>query len=99
MMEQLVSTPLRNPQSARGELANTHHWRTAFGQPSVWLRGAKLGLSVGVLQAIINQGDVWLADNETFGTVVKTVVSPLITFSVALVSAAATYVDKLKLQS
>ena len=65
----------------------------------MWLRGARLGLSIGVLQAVINQGDVWLADNETFGTVVKTIVSPLITFSVALVSAAATYVDKLKVQS
>ena len=74
-------------------------WLVAFQQRSVWARGAKLGLSVGILQAIINQGDVWLAESETLGTVVKTVVSPLITFSVALTSAAATYVEKLKLQS
>ena len=74
-------------------------WRIAFQQRSVWVRGAKLGLSVGVLQAILNQGDVWLAHNETMGTVVKTILSPLVTFSVALVSAAATYVEKLKLNS
>ena len=71
----------------------------AFRQRSVWARGAKLGLSVGVIQAIINQGDVWLAHDETPGTIVKTIVSPLVTFSVALVSAAATYVEKLKLNS
>ena len=75
----------------------TNLWLIAFRQRSVWARGAKLGLSVGVIQAIINQGDVWLAHDETLGTVVKTIVSPLVTFSVALVSAAATYVEKLKL--
>jgi hypothetical protein len=74
-------------------------WRIAFRQRSVWSRGAKLGLSVGVLQAILNQGDVWLAHDETLGTVIKTIISPLVTFSVALVSAAATYVEKLKLNS
>ena len=60
------------------------------------MRGAKLGLSVGVIQAIINQGDVWLAHDETLGTLAKTIISPLVTFSVALVSAAATCVEKLK---
>jgi hypothetical protein len=74
-------------------------WWVAFQQRSVWARGAKLGLSVGVLQAIINQGDVWLAQSETTGTIIKTIVSPLVTFAVALVSAAATHVDKLKLNS
>jgi predicted type IV restriction endonuclease len=78
---------------------NSNLWLTALRQRSVWARGAKLGLSVGVLQAIINQGDVWLAHDETLGTIVKTIVSPLVTFSVALVSAAATYVEKLKLNS
>ena len=65
----------------------------------MWARGAKLGLSVGVIQAVINQGDVWLTHDETIGTVVKTIVSPLVTFSVALMSAAATYVEKSKLNS
>jgi hypothetical protein len=79
--------------------SKSHLWLVAFQQRSVWVRGAKLGLSVGILQAIINQWDVWLAESETLGTVVKTIISPLITFSVALISAAATYVEKLKLQS
>jgi hypothetical protein len=78
---------------------NRNPWVVAFQQRSVWVRGAKLGLSVGVLQAIINQGDVWLDQAETTGTVIKTIVSPLVTFSVALVSAAATYVEKLKQHS
>ena len=76
-----------------------HLWLVALKQRSVWARGAKLGLSVGVLQAIINQGDVWLAHAETTGTLIKTIISPLVTFSVALVSAAATFVEKLKLHS
>jgi hypothetical protein len=79
--------------------SKTNLWLLAFQQKSVWARGAKLGLSVGVLQAIINQGDVWLAHSETIGTVIKTIFSPLVTFAVALVSAAATYVDKLKRKS
>ena len=77
---------------------NRRFWLVALQQRSVWARSAKLGLSVGILQAIINQGDVWIDQAETTGTVVKTVVSPLVTFSVALVSAAATQVEKLKLQ-
>lgn len=84
---------------AREERTNSRFWWTAFRQRSVWARGAKLGLSVGVLQAILNQGDVWLARTETAGTIFKTILSPLVTFSVALVSAAATYVDKLKTKS
>src|SRR5215207_8833821 len=74
-------------------------WLIAFQQRAVWARGAKLGLSVGVLQAILNQGDVWIAHAETTGTVVKTILSSLVTFSVALVSAAATYVEKPKSNS
>ena len=74
-------------------------WSIAFQQWSVWARGAKRGLNVGVAQAIINQGDARLANEETPGTVVKTIVSPPVTFSVALVSAAATYVEKSKLNS
>jgi hypothetical protein len=105
-MSSRKETKTRNPGWCLGVLtapgaagSKSHLWLVAFQQRSVWVRGAKLGLSVGVLQAIINQGDVWLAESETLGTVVKTIVSPLITFSVALTSAAATYVEKLKLQS
>ena len=74
-------------------------WLTALRRRSVWTRGLKLGLSVGLAQALINQGDVWMAHAETAGTVVKTIVSPLVTFGVALVSAAATCVERLKVNS
>ena len=63
---------------------------------SIWGRAAALGLSVGMLQVIINQGDVWLEHEATTLTVVKSVVSPLITSSVALASAAATWVERRK---
>ena len=79
-------------------VSNSQLWWIAFRQRSVWARGAKLGLSVGVLQAIINQGDVWLDHSATAGTVAKTIISPLVTFAVALISAAATVVEKLKVQ-
>jgi hypothetical protein len=74
-------------------------WSCAFRAPSVWARGAKLGLSVGVLQAVVNRGDQWVTHHADAVTLAKTILSPLITFSVALVSAAATYVDELKLNS
>ena len=69
-------------------------WVQAFCQPVVWRRAAVVGLPIGVLQAIINQGDVWLRHEETLGTVAKTIVSPLVTFSVALISAAGVWVER-----
>lgn len=66
----------------------------AFGQAAVWRRAAAVGLPIGVLQAVINQGDVWLRHEQTAGTVVKTLVSPLVTFSVALISAAGVWVEQ-----
>jgi len=53
-----------------------------------------VGLPIGLLQAVINQGDVWLRHEQTAGTVVKTLVSPLVTFSVALISAAGVWVEQ-----
>ena len=68
-------------------------WLQALGQTAVWRRAALFGLPVGILQAVINQGDVWLRHEQTAGTVTKTLVSPLVTFSVALISAASVWVD------
>ncbi|HWN93958.1 MAG TPA: hypothetical protein VNT99_02905 [Methylomirabilota bacterium] len=69
-------------------------WVQAFRQALVWRRAAAVGLPIGVLQAVINQGDVWLRHEETFATVAKTIVSPLVTFSVALISAAGVWVER-----
>ncbi|MCI0732367.1 MAG: hypothetical protein L0Y38_00915 [Methylococcaceae bacterium] len=69
-------------------------WRGALSNRGVWWRACKLGLSVGFLQAIINQGDYWLNHAVSPMVAIKTLLTPLITFSVALVSAAATHVEK-----
>ena len=58
----------------------------------VWRRAAPIGLSVGLFQAALNQGDHWLHDEVTAGVVIKTILSPLITLSVALLSAAFTHI-------
>lgn len=71
-------------------------WIEALSQKEVWLRAARLGLPIGLLQALINQGDVWLNHAVDSSTVTKTILSPLITFSVALFSAAGMYIEKTK---
>jgi hypothetical protein len=69
-------------------------WHEALSDRGVWRRDCKLGLSVGLLQAIINQGDYWLSHALSPEVAFKSLLTPLITFSVALVSAATTYVEK-----
>jgi len=54
----------------------------------------RVGLPIGCLQSVINQGDVWWNGQATGLTLTKTIVSPLVTFSVALVAAAGTWVEK-----
>jgi hypothetical protein len=54
----------------------------------VWRRAAKLGVSVGLLQAAINQGEFWVAQAVTAAVVVKTILTPLVTFAVALFAGA-----------
>jgi hypothetical protein len=73
---------------------NRHLWLAAMRQRTVWMRVLKVGLPVGVLQAVLNQGDVWYHHQATGLTLFKTLISPLVTSSVALVSAAATWVEK-----
>ena len=69
-------------------------WREALCQTVVWRRSAVVGLPIGVLQAVLNQGDVWLRHETAVGTVAKTILSPLVTFFVALISAAALWVEQ-----
>ena len=85
--------------SVPGRAGTPHFWLEALRQGSVWRRAAGLGLSVGALQAIINQGDYWVTKNVDSIIIIKSIVSPLITFSVALASAAATYVERKKEQT
>jgi hypothetical protein len=74
-------------------------WRVALRQPSVWRRACTLGLSVGLLQAAINQGDLGLRQAVDTAVVVKTIVSPLIGFTLVLISAAETWVQRTLEQS
>jgi hypothetical protein len=74
-------------------------WFQALRQPSVWLRAAKLGLTVGLLQATINQGDHWLNHSVDKTVVLKSVVSPLIGFTLVWFSAADTWVQRTLEQS
>ena len=69
-------------------------WRQAFRQRSVWLRALRLGLSVGLLQAVVNQGDHWLSGSVSRVVLLKSIVSPLIGFALVLVSAAETWVQR-----
>jgi hypothetical protein len=78
-----------NPPANRRRL-----WVRALQQRSVWKRAAVLGLSVGVLQAVLNQGDYWVRHTINTAIIAKTLISPLVTFSVALASAASTWVDR-----
>ncbi|MBW8864525.1 MAG: hypothetical protein JF609_06305 [Verrucomicrobia bacterium] len=69
-------------------------WREALRQPAVWRRALKLGLITGLVQAAVNQGDVWLHHAETAGTVLKTILSPVISLVLVLVAAAEMWVQK-----
>ena len=69
-------------------------WLLALRQRSVWARAFKFGFSVGLLQAAVNQGDHWLLHAVTTGVIVKTIVSPLIGFTLVLFTSASTWVQK-----
>jgi len=90
-------TALRSSQPLRG--ARGVLWREALRQRSVWLRAVKLGLTVGFLQAAINQGDHWVRGELNFVVILKSIVSPLIGFTLVLFSAAQTWVQRTLEQS
>jgi hypothetical protein len=68
------------------------YWQ-ACRQPAVWSRAAKLGLVVGFIQVSLNQGDHWLRHEVDAVLVVKSILSPLLSFGIAFASAAATHVE------
>lgn len=69
-------------------------WSQALRQKSVWLRALKLGLTVGLLQATVNQGDHWWHGEVNTAVLAKSIVSPLIGFTLVLLSAAQTWVQR-----
>lgn len=71
-------------------------WRKALLQGSVWKRALRLGLTAGLLQATINQGDAWARGAVSPTVVLKSVVSPLVGFLLVLVASAATCVENFR---
>lgn len=69
-------------------------WAQALRQRSVWARAVRLGLSVGFLQAVVNQGDHWFSGSVDRTVLLKSIISPLIGFTLVLVSAAETWVHR-----
>jgi hypothetical protein len=84
--------PLRPSRTLR--VARRTLWHQALRQRSVWLRAVKLGLTVGLLQATINQGDHWWHGEVNSTVLAKSFVSPLIGFTLVLFSAAQTWVHR-----
>ena len=71
-------------------------YRDALRRRAVWVRAAKLGLVVGFIPVSLNQGDHWLRHQVTTAVVVKTILSPLLSFSIAFASCVATHVENLR---
>jgi hypothetical protein len=71
----------------------------ALCHPAVWRRGAPIGLAVGVMQVVVNQGDHWIHHQIDATVIAKSILSPLLTLSVALASAAATHRELHRLRS
>ena len=66
----------------------------ALRERGVWARAVKFGLTAGLLQALVNQGDYWWRHEVGADVVVKTIVSPLIGLTLVLFTSAATWVQK-----
>jgi len=69
---------------------------SALRTPAVWRRAALIGLPVGLLQVAVNQGDHWLRLQLTAVVILKSIVSPLLSFGIALASAVATRTAELR---
>jgi hypothetical protein len=69
-------------------------WLLAFRQQSIWSRAVKFGFTAGLLQAAVNQGDLWLRHAASTGVIVKTMISPLIGLILVWCTSAATWVQK-----
>lgn len=77
------------------QTTNSSYYWQACRQPAVWARAAKLGLVAGIIQVALNQGDHWLHDEVNATLIVKSTLSPLLSFGIAFASAAATHVENL----
>jgi type III secretory pathway component EscS len=67
--------------------------RACLARP-VWRRAALLGLTIGLLQAVVHQGEHWMHHEFSPSVIAKSLSSPLITFAVAFLSGAAAWVER-----
>lgn len=49
----------------------------------MWLGAVKVAVPVAILQVAINQGDAWLSGHVTSAVLAKSLLTPLVTISVA----------------
>jgi len=89
-----ATQPVLEALPAGGKPSRRALWRIALQQRSVWWRALKLGFTVGLVQATVNQGDHWLSGEVDRVVMIKSIVSPLIGFTLVLVSAAETWVQR-----
>jgi hypothetical protein len=69
-------------------------YRKALRDPQVWRRTLLLGLPVGLMQATLNQGDHWWHHQVDAAVIAKSILSPLLSCSIALISALTTYAQR-----
>ncbi len=76
-----------------GATSSNYTFLRALLSPVVWRKAAPIGLSVGILQAIINQGSHWLDGEFTPPVIIRSILTPIVTLTVSLLSAAATHLE------
>lgn len=80
------------PSSAEKRVApRALSWLAPFALRAVWSRAALVSLPVGLLQVGINQGEYWLRGELTAAVISRSLLTPLVTLTVALLAAASTY--------
>lgn len=72
-----------------------HRYREAFRSRAVWIRALRLGLVVGIVQVSLNQGDHWLRHEIDAAVIIKSILSPLLSFGIAFASAVSTHAENL----
>lgn len=77
------------------ESTSTSLYWQAFRHPAVWRRAARLGLVIGLIQVALNQGDHWLRHEVDPTVIGKSILSPLLSFSIAFASAVTAHVENL----
>jgi hypothetical protein len=69
-------------------------WVRALADPAAWSRALLVGAPVGLLQAAIHQGDAWMRLAVDAKIILKSAVSPLLSFALVRAGAAGAGVTK-----